>query len=256
MIHWLRRGALGCAVGMAVLAVPTAAFAYGPGGANVDFGLTLSVSAGSGGTSVTVAASTGPCTPGGAASISLIEAIPGQTPATLGATTVNSGGGLTPATVVIPTGSPLGVYFMFSTCTGAASAIDVFTGAFVVDGPVPAGAVALFKPATSVSVASHWSTPATRTAVQTALVAAASQAAPTAASVTAAHTTGASASAAATALSGSSLVAAQRALPGAAAQTQAAQRDSLVTWVIVAAAVLGLATTGLLVLRRRRPASR
>lgn len=282
MIQWLRRGAVGCAAGLAVLAVPATAFAYGPGGANNGFGLALSVSVGIGGDSVTVSAATGPCVPGGGAPISLVRAIPSQTPATLGATAVNSAGGLDAATVVIPVGSPVGVYIMFSTCSGGGGSIDVFTASFVVDGPIVAGATGFYTPASSVSLSPHWATAATRAAVQPALDAALAQASP-AATVTSSSASGgrgASSSASggrgasggssgasaasggsgasnAAVASGSRLAVAAPVLAGPASSrhNQAARSHQIIIWAIVAAAVAAMTTTGLVMLRRRRPAA-
>ncbi len=272
MIQWLRRGALGIAVGLFVLAVPTAAFAYGPGASN-SFTISLSVSVGAAGASVTVSAASGPCTPGNAAPISLIRAIPAQTPATLGSTTTNGSGGLDATTVVIPTVSPVGVYIMFSTCTGGGGAIDVFTSAFVVDGPILAGATGSYTPAASVTLSPHWGTAAIRAAVQPALTAAAAQEATTISDTGSgtSHTgSGTGTASAGTAGSGTATGSATGSAGTTGSGTSPAakhlvalrptrpaskQGHLFITWVIVAAVVVGLATTGLLVLRHRRTAS-
>jgi hypothetical protein len=272
MIQWLRRGALGLVVGLCVLAAPTAAFAYGPGGANNGFGLTLSISVGVGGDSVTVSATSGPCVPATSAPISMIRAIPAQTPILLGTTTVNAAGGLDATTVVIPVGSPVGVYIMFATCTDGAGATDVFTAAFVVDGPILAGATGFYIPAGKVTLSPHWGTAATRAAVQPALTAAAAQDATTISYPSSGTATGSAASSGtATGSAASSGTAtgsaassagttgaspAARHLVAAGTTRPGSQHGHLfITWLIVAAVVVGLATTGLLVLRRRRPAS-
>jgi hypothetical protein len=271
MIQWLRRGALGIAAGLSVLAVPTAAFAYGPGASN-SFTNSLSTSVGTAGASVTVSAASGPCTPGGPAPISLIRAVPAQTPATLGSTTTNGSGGLDATTVVIPTVSPVGVYIMFSTCAGGGGAIDVFTSAFVVDGPILAGATGSYTPAASVTLSPHWGTAAIRAAVQPALTAAAAQAATTLSYPGSGTATGSSAgsgtatgsSAGSGTATGSSAgsagttgtnPAARHLLAAGTTRPVSHNGQPFITWLIVAAVVVGLATTGLLVLRRRRPAS-
>lgn len=275
MFQWLRRGAIGCVAGLAVLAVPATAFAYGPGGANNGFGLALSVSVGIGGDSVTVSAATGPCVPGGSAPISLVRAIANQTPTTLGSTTVNSAGGLDTDTVVIPVGTPVGVYIMFATCSGGGGATEVFTASFVVDGPIVAGTTAFYAPASAVSLSPHWATAATRAAVQPALDAAVAQASggtllasSSAGSggrgAVAGSSGGAGGSSAGSSGSGASNAAGASgtrlavAAPGLSAtslrHSQSGRSSQLITWVIVAAAVVALASTGLVVLRRRRPA--
>lgn len=254
-----RRFLVGGVVGLATLALPSAAFAYGPGGANNSFALSISVSVGAGGTMVTVSAGSGLCLPGTSASISLLEAIPSATPALLGTTTTNSAGGLNATTVTIPVGTPSGVYIMFATCGGSGGLTEVFTSSFVVPGGFVGNVLSVFARAATASVSTHWGTPSQRAAVDSAVSTAVAQA-PVSATALATTVVHGSVATAAPAHSG---VALSSSFPSAnitsmnlalARQANRSSNEALTAWIIVAAVVAAMSTGGLVVLRRRRPA--